>query len=139
VRPAVKMAGFRRGEGRTWSGKGGEVVLVHLGFRSEGWMGWRSGRQWSSAAARISSRSNSDSSELGASWCNARAREVSWGVGGCNTLPTKAAPPSPSVGANTRTHSTLLTLSSSLRVKGLTQWWYGWWTKAYKLAPPLLN
>jgi hypothetical protein len=57
----------------------------------------------------------------------------------CNTLPTKAAPPSPSVGASTRTHSTLLTLSSSLRVKGLTRGWYGWWTKAYKLAPPLLN
>jgi hypothetical protein len=39
--------------------------------------------------------------------------------------PTKAAPPSPSVGASTRTHSTLLTLSSSLRVKGLTRGWYG--------------
>jgi hypothetical protein len=43
----------------------------------------------------------------------------------CNTLPTKAAPPSPSVGASTHTHSTLLTLSSLLRVKGLTRWWYG--------------
>jgi hypothetical protein len=57
----------------------------------------------------------------------------------CNTPPTKAALPSPSVGGSTRTHSTLLTLSSSLRVKGLTRRWYGWWTKAYKLAPPLLN
>jgi hypothetical protein len=38
----------------------------------------------------------------------------------CNTPPTKAAPPNPSVGVSTRTHSTLLTLSSSLRVKGLT-------------------
>jgi hypothetical protein len=57
----------------------------------------------------------------------------------CNTPPTKAAPPSPSVGASTRTHSTLLTLPSSLHVKGLTLGWYGWWTKAYKLAPPLLN
>jgi hypothetical protein len=38
----------------------------------------------------------------------------------CNTLPTKAAPPSPFVGASTRTQSTLLTLSSSLHVKGLT-------------------
>jgi hypothetical protein len=57
----------------------------------------------------------------------------------CNTLSTKAAPPNPSVGASTRTHSTLLTLSSSLRVKGLTRGWYGWWTKPYKLAPPLLN
>jgi hypothetical protein len=57
----------------------------------------------------------------------------------CNTLSTKAAPPSPSVGASTCTHSTMLTLSSSLRVKGLTRGWYGWWTKAYKLAPPLLN
>jgi hypothetical protein len=57
----------------------------------------------------------------------------------CNTPPTKAAPLSPSVGASTQTHSTLLTLSSSLRVKGLTRGWYGWWTKAYKLAPPLLN
>jgi hypothetical protein len=57
----------------------------------------------------------------------------------CNTLPTKAAPPSPFVGASTRTHSTLLTLSSPLRVKGLTRGWYGWWTKAYKLAPPLLK
>jgi hypothetical protein len=55
-----------------------------------------------------------------------------------NTPPTKAALPSPSVGASTRTHSTLLTLSSSLRVKGLTRGWYGWWTKAYKLAPALL-
>jgi hypothetical protein len=41
--------------------------------------------------------------------------------------------------ARTRTHNTLLTLSSSLRVKGLTRGWYGWWTMAYKLAPPLLN
>jgi hypothetical protein len=56
----------------------------------------------------------------------------------CNTPPTKAAPPSPSVGASTRTHSTLLTLSSSLCVKGLTRGWYGWWTKAYELAPALL-
>jgi hypothetical protein len=38
----------------------------------------------------------------------------------CNTPPTKAAPPSPFVGVSTRTQSTLLTLSSSLRVKGLT-------------------
>jgi hypothetical protein len=38
----------------------------------------------------------------------------------CNTLPTKVAPPNPSVGASTRTHSTLFTLSSSLCVKGLT-------------------
>jgi hypothetical protein len=43
----------------------------------------------------------------------------------CNTLPTKTAPPSPSVGASTRTHSTLLTLSPLLRVEGLTQGWYG--------------
>jgi hypothetical protein len=57
----------------------------------------------------------------------------------CNTLLTKAAPSNPSVGVSTRTHSTLLTLSSSLRVKGLTQRCYGSWTKAYKLAPPLLN
>jgi hypothetical protein len=35
-------------------------------------------------------------------------------------------PPSPSVGPDTYTHSTLLTLSSSLRVKGLTGGWYGW-------------
>jgi hypothetical protein len=55
-----------------------------------------------------------------------------------NTLPTKAAPPSSSVGASARTHSTLLTLSSSLRVKGLTRGCYSWWTKANKLAPPLL-
>jgi hypothetical protein len=57
----------------------------------------------------------------------------------CNTTPTKAAPPSPSVGASTRTHSTLLTLSSSLCVKGLTRGCYGWWTKPYKFAPPFLN
>jgi hypothetical protein len=57
----------------------------------------------------------------------------------CNTLPTKAAPPNPSVGVSTRTHSTLLTLLSSLRVKGLTRGCYGWWIKTYKLAPPLLN
>jgi hypothetical protein len=42
------------------------------------------------------------------------------GEGTYNTPATKAAPPSPSVGASTRTHSTLLTLSSSLRVKGFT-------------------
>jgi hypothetical protein len=42
----------------------------------------------------------------------------------CNTPPTKAALPNPSVGASTRTHSTLLTFSSSLRVKGLT--WVVW-------------
>jgi hypothetical protein len=54
----------------------------------------------------------------------------------CDTSPTKAAPLSPSVGVSTRTHSTLLTLSLSLRVKGLTRGWYGWWTKAYKVAPP---
>jgi hypothetical protein len=51
-------------------------------------------------------------------------------------------PPKPhrhSIGASTRTHSTLLTLSSSLCVKELTRWCYGWWTKAYNLAPPLLN
>jgi hypothetical protein len=63
----------------------------------------------------------------------------SWSWRTCNTLPTKAAPPSPFVGASTHTHITLLTLSSSLCVKGLTRGWYGWWTKAYKLAPPLLN
>jgi hypothetical protein len=57
----------------------------------------------------------------------------------CNTPPTKAAPPNPFVEASTRTHSTLLTLSSSLRVKGLTRGCYGWWTKFYKLAPPFLN
>jgi hypothetical protein len=57
----------------------------------------------------------------------------------CNTLPTKAASPSPFVGVSTHTHITLLTLSSSLRVKGLTRGWYCWLTKAYKLAPPLLN
>jgi hypothetical protein len=56
----------------------------------------------------------------------------------CNTPPTKARPPSPSVRASTRTHSTMLTLLSSLRVKGLTRGWYGWWTKSNKLAPPLL-
>jgi hypothetical protein len=57
----------------------------------------------------------------------------------CNTPPTKAAPPSPSVGAGTHTHSTLVTLSSSLCVKGLTRGCYGWWTKTYKLAAPLLK
>jgi hypothetical protein len=57
----------------------------------------------------------------------------------CNTPPTKATLPRPFVGASTHTHSTLLTLSSLLRVKGLTQACYGWWTTAYKLAPPLLN
>jgi hypothetical protein len=57
----------------------------------------------------------------------------------CNTLPTKAALLGPSVGASTHTHSTLLTLSSSLRVKGLTRGWYGQWTKPYKLAPPFFN
>jgi hypothetical protein len=44
---------------------------------------------------------------------------------GCNT------PPSPSVGTSTRTHSTRLTLLSSLRVKGLTRGCYGCWTKAH--------
>jgi hypothetical protein len=53
--------------------------------------------------------------------------------------PTKVAPPSPSVGASTHTPNTLLTHSASLRVKGLTRGCFGWWTKAYKLAPPLLN
>jgi hypothetical protein len=48
----------------------------------------------------------------------------------CNTPPTKVAPPSPFVGASTRIHNTLLTLSCSLRVKGLTRGCYGWWTKA---------
>jgi CRISPR/Cas system-associated endoribonuclease Cas2 len=47
-------------------------------------------------------------------------------LGAMYTPPTNAALPSPSVGAGTRTHSTLLTLSSSLRVKGLTRGWYGW-------------
>jgi len=42
-------------------------------------------------------------------------------------------------GASPLTHSTSLTLSSSLRVKGSTRRCYGWRTKAYKLAPPLLN
>jgi hypothetical protein len=46
-------------------------------------------------------------------------------LGAMYTLPTKAAPPNPSVGADTRTHSTLLTLSSLLLVKGLTRGWYG--------------
>ena len=57
----------------------------------------------------------------------------------CNTLSSKAAPPNPAIGVGTRTHITLLTLSSSLRVKGSTRRCYGWGTKAYKLASPLLN
>jgi hypothetical protein len=36
----------------------------------------------------------------------------------CNSPSTKAALPSRSVGVSTRTHITLLTLLSSLRVKG---------------------
>jgi hypothetical protein len=76
-------------------------------------------------------------------WQRAKMEELCAGLelagAACNTLPTKAAPPNPSVGASTHTHSTLLTLLSSLHVKELTRGWYGWWTKAYKLAPPLLN
>jgi hypothetical protein len=56
------------------------------------------------------------------------------GVARYNTPATKTAPPNPSVGASTGTHSTLLSLSSSLRVKGLTRECYGWWTKAYQLT-----
>jgi hypothetical protein len=41
--------------------------------------------------------------------------------------------------AGPHTHSTLLTLSSPLRLKGSTQRCYGWRINAYKLAPPLLN
>jgi hypothetical protein len=54
----------------------------------------------------------------------------------CNTPPTKARPPSPSVRASTRTHSTMLTLLSSLRVKGLTRGWYGWWTRLISWLHP---
>ena len=42
-------------------------------------------------------------------------------------------------GASLLTHIISLTLSFSLRVKGLTQKCYGWKLKAYKLAPALLN
>jgi hypothetical protein len=62
-----------------------------------------------------------------------------WTRHACNTPPTKVVPSSPSVGASTRTHSTMLTLSSSLHVKGLARVCYGWWTKTYKLVAPLLN
>jgi hypothetical protein len=30
------MAGFQRGEGRAWPGKGGGVVPAHLGFDYDG-------------------------------------------------------------------------------------------------------
>jgi hypothetical protein len=45
----------------------------------------------------------------------------------------------PFQGASPHTHSTLLTLSFSLRVKGSTRRCHGWRIKVYKLAPPLLN
>ena len=57
-----------------------------------------------------------------------------------NVTPRPPTPHSPALPrASLLIYSTLLMLSSSLRVKGSTRRCYGWRTKAYKLTPPLLN
>jgi hypothetical protein len=50
------MAGFRRGEGRSWPGKGAGVILAHLGFHSDSWKGRRKCRRQCSAAPCIHGR-----------------------------------------------------------------------------------
>jgi hypothetical protein len=64
ARPAAEMAGFRRVEGRAWSGKGGGVVLAHLGFDFDGWKGWRRCRRRSLAALWICNHGCSISGEV---------------------------------------------------------------------------
>jgi hypothetical protein len=94
ARPAVKMAGFRWGEGQTSPGKGGEVVLAHLGFRSEGWMVWRSGQRWSSAAPWILGRLGFCSGVMASCVGGLGAGEGAWGAcgGGRCLKPLRSRP-----------------------------------------------
>jgi hypothetical protein len=64
ARPVAEMAGFRRGEGRAWPGKGGGVVLAHLGFNFDGWKGRRRCQRWFLAAPWICNHGCSVSGEV---------------------------------------------------------------------------
>ena len=57
----------------------------------------------------------------------------------CNTLAQIRLMSSPPIGADPCLHSTPLTLSSSLRVKGLTRRCYIWYTRVYMLVLLSLN
>jgi hypothetical protein len=74
------MVGFRRGEGRDWPGKGGKVVLTHLGFHSgaqtsqselrrPATMGWRNSHHVPNVEASTARPGNACPRDaLGAQW-----------------------------------------------------------------------
>jgi hypothetical protein len=53
---ASPTAELKAGGGRTWPGKGGGVVLAHLGFDFGAWTGRRKCRRWGRAEPWISGR-----------------------------------------------------------------------------------